>query len=130
MPIDIRNSTSVLFFKRKLNSLSPQTSSPKFNMIYARLRRECSSLNADWYKINFSDTYLCRCGSGVENAKHYFFECELYNNIRPSLVRAIAHNGGRCDIKTILYGNPSLNFDRNQSIFKAVHTYMKQSNIF
>ena len=61
---------------------------------------------------------------------HYFLECELHDNIRPSLVRTIAHNGGRCDIKTILYGNPSLNFDRNQRIFKAVHTYIKQSNRF
>ena len=138
LPIDIRNSTSLLSFKRKLNSLSPQTCPPKyynngqrqFNIIHARLRRECSSLNADLYKINLSDTYLCRCGSGVENAKHYFLECELYDNIRPSLVRTIAHNGGRCDIKTILYGNPSLNFDRNQRIFKAVHTYIKQSNRF
>ena len=102
----------------------------QFNIIHARLRRECSSLNADLYKINLSDTYLCICGSGVENAKHYFLECELYDNIRPSLVRTIAHNGGRCDIKTILYGNPSLNFDRNQRIFKAVHTYIKQSNRF
>ena len=83
------------------------------NIIHARLRRECSSLNADLYKVNLSDTYLCRCGSGVENAKDYFLECELYDNIRLSLVRTIAHNGGRCDIKTISYGNPSLNFDRN-----------------
>ena len=138
LPIDIRNSTSLLSFKRKLNSLSPQTCPQKYynngqrqlNIIHARLRRECSSLNADLYKINLSDTYLCRCGSGVENAKHYFLECELHDNIRPSLLRTIAHNGGRCDIKTILYGNPSLNFDRNQRIFKAVHTYIKQSNRF
>ena len=71
------------------------------------------------YKINFSDT--CTCGSIVENAQHYFLECELYDNIRPSLVRTIANNGGSWDIKLFYMVIPHC---------ISVHTYIKQSNIF
>ena len=47
-------------FKRKLNSLSQQNCPPKYcnnrqrqlNILHAVLHCECSSLNADLYKIN------------------------------------------------------------------------------
>ena len=48
--------------------------------IQYNLLRQCSSLKADLIKIHVVHDPKWSCGSPIEDAIHYFLECQLYNN--------------------------------------------------
>ena len=56
----------------------------KAQILYTRLRTNCSSLNLDLFLRNISDSPLCQCGS-VENAQHFFCHCRYYQAQRNEL---------------------------------------------
>ena len=88
----------------------------KTQILHTQLRTGCSSLNLDLFLKNITDSPLCICGS-IENAQNYFFHCRslLLNNIR--LYRTPTLN-------LLLYGDPLLSNEINQSIFHHVHKYI------
>ena len=97
---------------------------------HSRLRIGCSMLKADlYYKLHVIDSPTCRCGHPVENAEHFFLHCPLYNNIRVNLSTIISRLS-RLTIKTILFGDTSLDIDTNKIIFDVVHSYMRDSQRF
>ena len=82
LPNEIKESTSVSAFKFQLNKNLPKP--PKYfnvgsrlgQVLQARLRMECSTLNADLYRKDIVNSPSCQCGS-FENAQHLFFTCPL-----------------------------------------------------
>ena len=50
-------------------------------VLHARLRMGCSSLNADLYGKNIVPSPSCSCG-GFESAYHFLFMCPNFNDIR------------------------------------------------
>ena len=73
LSLDVRNSDSIMIFKRKLDS--DIKSIPRYlyagnrraQVLHARLRTKCSSL----FQKRINDSPLCLCGN-VENTDHYF----------------------------------------------------------
>jgi len=47
------------------------------NILHAKLRNNCSSLNYDLYRVNLIVSPTCRCGSYRENTHHYLLHCNL-----------------------------------------------------
>jgi hypothetical protein len=87
LPVDTINSSSVAAFKRCLNK-NKTKASPLFNIgsrisqiLHARLRLDCSSLNFDLYRKSIIQSPLCLCGE-IETLYHYFFSCPRYDIIR------------------------------------------------
>ena len=89
LPLSIRSETSVNSFKLKLKQhvyIAPQI--PKHyiqgkrteSVFHSRIRNKCSNLNNDLYQNHLKDSPLCDCGRSIEDAEHYFFRCERYNN--------------------------------------------------
>ncbi len=130
---DVRNSGSVAIFKASLNKTKPKPS-PLFNMgarreqiLHARLRLSCSSLNYDLHRKSIIDSPLCTCGS-IETTSHYLLSCRNYHHLRQLHLSdlpcpPIANN--------LLYGNERLSFEQNIYIFLQVHKYIsatKRSN--
>ena len=84
LPNDIKNAPSVGSFKYKINK--NLRSPPKFynagtrkdQILHARLRMECSSLNSDLHRQNIVPNPFCRCGV-FESRNHFFFACPLYS---------------------------------------------------
>ena len=57
----------------------------KNNILLTRLRNSCSSLNADLFRVNLTDSPSCRCGHHNEDVFHFLFQCHLYNEHRQAL---------------------------------------------
>ena len=56
--------------------------SRKLSILHARLRHQCSSLNADLFRINITNDPKCQCGAPFEDSIQYLMECRLYQNER------------------------------------------------
>jgi hypothetical protein len=133
LPISTRQITSLSLFK---HSLYMHTSIPKhfyygerrLQVFLTRLRTNCSSLNHDLYTKNMSDSPLCDCGL-IENAKHYFLECNSFTAIRMHLIQSL-NLLSHVSISIILNGDPNLSYKENTEIVDAVHLYIKQSHRF
>ena len=76
LPAEIKSSTSISIFKRMLNRDKIKVPSFFFNgdrkaqVLHARLRLACSSLNADLFNNHILMTNKCSCGS-IETAEHF-----------------------------------------------------------
>ena len=83
----MRNASTVNSFKTLLNG--NRQIPPKYlkvgtridQILQARLRMECSSLNAHLYSKNIVPTPSCGCGA-FESPYHYLLHCPRYNAIR------------------------------------------------
>jgi hypothetical protein len=64
----------------------------KTNIIHTKLRRRCSGLNADLYRVNLKNDPRCVCGHLFEDAIHFFLECPLY---QISFFKALLINEGK-----------------------------------
>jgi hypothetical protein len=93
LDIHIRNSPNILCLKSRIkeNTSKPpkyySEGSRKLNILHARLRHECSSLNADLFRINITNDPKCECGAPFEDSIHYLMECPLNQNERDCLFR-------------------------------------------
>jgi hypothetical protein len=105
--------------------------SRKFNILHTRLQHQCSSLKADLIKIHVVHDPKWSCGSPIEDAIHYFLECQLYNNQRISLFNDLINMNIEINIETLLFGNDTYNTDHtNSKIFEKVRCFIKQTKIF
>ena len=138
LPLSIRSETSVNSFKLKLKQhvyIAPQI--PKHyiqgkrteSVFHSRIRNKCSNLNNDLYQNHLKDFPLCDCGRSIEDAEHYFFRCERYNNERVTLFRATRkfHPLG---VHFILYGSDAFSEKDNVIFFGYVHQYIKNTKRF
>ena len=62
----------------------------------------------------------------MENAEHYFFECENYRDSRLIMFRNI-HNYHPMILNTISFGKSTLHDDDNVLLFQAVQQYIKDT---
>ena len=102
LPVEVRQlktlSSFKTFLKKDLQSVPTYyyCGSRKAQILHARLRTGCSSLNMDLFHKNITGSPLCRCGS-IEDTQHYFFHCRFYQGPRNTLLNACS-----------TYQNPSL----------------------
>ena len=101
------------------------------SIIHARMRIENSPLKADLCNVlNVTDSPLCPCGSGIEeDAKHFFFKCQLFANQRQSLVSDLLPYIVT-EVNYLLFGLPNADHATNIHVFDAVHKYIKDTHRF
>ena len=96
LSLEVRQSNSIQSFKYQLNKKLKKP--PKHYYIgnrisqiqHTRLRTDGSSLNRHFFSKNIGDSLHCVCGA-VETIKHYFFECQRYNEIRTIMLNELAN---------------------------------------
>ena len=97
---------------------------------HARIRMGCSNLNSHLSLIiHVKDSPACSCGFPVESPKHYFLDCPLYAWPRAELLRTICEITD-CNINILLFGDRTLNFEANKTIFQSAHNFIKESRRF
>ena len=132
LPDDVKKNPSISHLKRHLNkNIKPPppyflTGSRQVQILHTRLRMNCSSLKYHLFSKNIVDSPLCVCGK-IEDTKHYFLECPLYNQLRRKYLSNLANN---VNTNLLLFGDPNLSVSQNKSIFQSVHNYIKQSKRF
>ena len=131
LPNEIKESTSVSAFKVQLNKNLPKP--PKYfnvgsrlgQVLQARLRMECSALNADLYRKNIVNSPSCQCG-GFENAQHLFFTCPLYAESRRNLSIRLDNYS----INQLLYGIEDSTLQENTTLFIEVQNFLTSCGRF
>ena len=132
LPHDIRNAPSVASFKYKLNrnlNAPPKfynAGSRKGQILHARLRVECSSLNSDLFRKHIVPSPSCQCGS-FESATHFFFTCPIFTNARQ---RYLPDNLENFTARELLFGKENATEQDNQSLFLQVQDFIIKSGRF
>ena len=143
---DIRNSTSISVFKRKLLAKIR----PNKNSIYgindivgvkylSKLRLNFSVLNEHRFRHNFDCLDpVCLCGRAEEDSEHFLLHCHFFEEARRDLLGSLSDNPGLniteldapslCHL--ILFGNPDLTQIANRIIMEATISYIKATKRF
>ena len=90
----------------------------KLSILHARLRYQCSSLNADLFHISITNNPKCQCGAPFEDSIHYLMESPLYQNERECLFRNLGET--QQNIETLRFGNDEININEN-SMKPGIH---------
>ena len=104
-----------------------------------QLRVNLSSLQSHKRRHNFSDTpsQTCECNLGIEDFRHFVFECPLYAIQRVTLAvdvidilqwKNLSHLGNQSEL--YFYGHPSLDLVDNRQIILSTIKYVKDTTRF
>lgn len=129
---ELKQASSVEAFKNLLNRhvIRP----PKYynagtrigQILHARLRMECSSLNSHLYHKNIVESPSCLCG-GFESAYHFLFVCPRHTRARHEHLPPNLHNYSTRDL---LFGCTSKTDKQNEDIFLKVQDFIINSGRF
>ncbi len=98
-------------------------------VMHARLRNNCSNLNSDLCNNYLRDNPFCNCSEVVEDAEHYFFQCQTYNAPRTVLFQSLRQYHP-LSTNILLYGRREESNEYNFAIFKAVRIFVKSTKRF
>ena len=98
-----------------------------------------SPLRSHKRRHNFSDTpsETCECNVGIEDIRHFLFECPFYAIQRVPLAvnvidiwqrKNLSHLGNQSEL--YLHGNPSLDLIDNRQILLSTIKYVKYTTRF
>ena len=104
-----------------------------------QLRVNLSPLRSHKKRHNFSDTPsdTCECNLGIEDIRHFLFECPLYAIQRVTLAvnvidilqrKHLNHLGNQLEV--YLYGDSSLDLNDNRQILLSTIKYIKDTKRF
>ena len=103
-----------------------------------QLRTGLSSLRSHKYRHNFRDTpnANCNCQQGIEDTKHFLFECLQFANDRVRLgvkitnilLKNLAQLASNVDL--YIYGDDSLTLDDNKEVLVSTIQYIKNTGRF
>lgn len=131
---DVRNSSTLSSFKHALNrdiTKVPSyyyTGSREVSIQHARLRMHCSSLKEHLFSKNIIESPLCTCGE-IEDTKHFLLACPIYTNQRTTMLNNLS-NITPITENILLFGNESLDSDKNETIFKHVQGFITHTQRF
>ncbi len=118
-------------FKARFNKNSK--SSPLYNIgsregqiLHARLRLSCSSLNLDLHRRSIVDSPNCTCGA-VESVSHFLLHCTNFDIHRQ---RYLANLPCPPISENLLNGNERLSFEQNKYIFLQVQQFILATKRF
>ena len=131
---EVKDAESIDSFKCLLNRDKPKPNKlflygeRRVQVLHARLRNDCSSLNQHLFSRSIIDSPLCRCGIS-ETTNHYLMICPLFSTQRRVLFDTLSPITN-CRLKTLLYGDDNLSMELNETIFLAVHAFISSTKRF
>jgi hypothetical protein len=105
--------------------------SRKCNIIYTRLRHQCSPLGADLFRAKIINDSSCPYGCPLEDDIHYSLECPLYTNAGMKLFMNITPYAV-ISIETLLFGSDNITDETNLIVFtnEQMYLYIYHTNRF
>ncbi len=135
----IRDSVNKSSFKKAVCSskfktssrIYPSNSASSTQVTFPQIRVGFSNLNDDLYRKGCTDTQSCDCGHVIEDSKHFFQICPLYNNpIRDKLNEVQMHSQARITPQLLLNENHCLNEGESMHIITAVCKFIDKFKRF
>ena len=124
----IRCSPSLSQFKHKATSFLIR-GDRSTEIALTRIKHNCSSLNADLYRVNIIASPNCTCGPFIETAKHYFYRMFF---VRPAKKQLILGSASFFypDLDSLINGNELFDSDLNNQILFQVFKFIKETRRF
>ena len=97
------------------------------NILYTRIRNNCSALHNDLFHANLIHSPSCSCGYSTENAEHFLLYCKRFDAQRNILYRSLLAANVHIDLNTLLFVSQIYNIDTNRHVFITVQTYIKET---
>ena len=132
LPNEVKEASSVAAFKHALNrniKIPPKYFNAGTRMgqiLHARLRMGCSSLNSDLYRKNIVQSPSCSCGE-FESAKHFLFTCVNHSVARE---RYLPRNLHSYTINDLLHRKNNLSLHENEILTLQVQDFIIKSERF
>ena len=129
LPQDIKDANTVIAFKYCLSG--HRRHSPNYynagsrigQILHARLRMGCSSLNSHLYTKNIVPSPSCACGE-FESCYHFFLHCPRYANIRNTYLSGYLHTHS---VPELLHGKVTATDEDNETMFCHVQEFIVKS---
>lgn len=132
LPQDIKDATTVAAFKHRLDR-NRRTPPNYYNagcrtgqILHARLRMECSSLNSHLYSKHIVPSPSCVCGE-LESPHHYLFHCPNFTNVRNTYLSDYLYTHS---IQELLHGKITATQEENEIMFCHVQEFLVKSKRF
>lgn len=135
LPEYYKVANSVAQFKRLLSTNDVTVPKLYYNsnrfveVVHCRLRNEMSDLGGDLFQRHFRNDGACACGTGVENASHYFLSCPLHAEACRYSIITIPHFAS-ITVKCLTHGDSRKTFAENKYIFENYHQFIVLSKRF
>ena len=132
LPQDIKDANTVTALKYCLNRhrrLPPKyynAGSRTGQILHARLRMVCSSLNSHLYSKNIVPSSSCACGE-FESCYHFFLYCPRYSNVRNTYLSGYLHTHS---VQELLHGKVTATDEDNETMFCHVQEFIVKSKRF
>ena len=72
--------------------------------------------------MHITDDPSCKCGHIIEDTEHYILYCPLFNRERCETLNKLPQHF--VNIKTLLYGNSTYDYDTNVKIFSTLENFL------
>ena len=95
-------------------------------ILFTRIRLECSSLNAHLHRKNIVPEPTCQCG-GFERSYHVFFVCQKFVDARS---RYLPANLNKLNTNDLLFGMENKTNHENEALFMQVQDFIVESGMF
>ncbi len=135
----IRDSVNKLSFKNAVCSSKFKTSSRIYpsniarstQVTFTQIRVDFSNLNDALYRKGCTNTQTYDCGHIMEDSKHFFLICTLYNTPRRDMLNEVQmHSQARITPQLLLNGNHCLNEGESMHIITSVCKFIDESKRF
>ena len=134
LPNHIKESNTISSFKQKLNEYYDPHQVPrhyyvgtrKGQILHARLRMACSSLNHHLYLKNIENNPYCSCGE-IETTAHFLLHCQNYHDLRIELENSLNFP---ITLNVLLYGDIDRDFEFNKHVCINVQKFIVNTRRF
>ena len=100
------------------------------NVKHAQLRMKCSKLNYHLFLLHVTDSPAWPCRHNVEDSAHFLLYCPLYDVERQNMYNLIPNHVqiDSLNTETLLFGSEDYDLITNKCIFKAVQSFISESD--
>jgi hypothetical protein len=135
LPLPIRNLESLNSFKSLINTQHTKVPAHYYvgcrlgQILHARLRMNCSALDAHLFIRNLVESSNCICGI-TETVSHFLLDCPRHTTLRQHFFFSLLDIPETISLNLLIFGSLNLNDEENNAVFKSVQTFIIKSKRF
>ena len=135
IPLPTRNLESLNSIKSLINTQITKVQAHYYvgcrlgMILHARLRMNCSALNAHLFIRNLVESPNCICGI-TETVFHFLLDCSRHTTLRQQRFFSPLDIPETISRNLLIFGSVNLNDEANNGVFKSVQTFIIKSKIF
>jgi hypothetical protein len=122
-------------FKSLINTKNINVPAPYYvgcrlgQILHARLRMHCRTLNAHFFIRNLVESPNCICGI-TETVSDFVLDFPRHTTIRQQFFFSLLNIPETISLNLLMFVSVNLNDEENKAVFKSVQTFIRKSKRF